>query len=97
MIFIKYGYYETLELAPLIVSIYVILSLAVGRKYIFRLYIKVSKEVLLVPHPCAQPRGNLSLIKMYILTIYRLQQRIDTGSASTRPTRKQPIQIKLFL
>ena len=70
MIFIKYGYYETSEPAPLIVSVYGILSLAVGRKYIFCLYIKVSEKVLLVPHPCAQPRGNLSLIKLYILTIY---------------------------
>ena len=42
--FIKYGYYETSELSPLIVSVYRILSLAVGRKYIFRLYIKVSKK-----------------------------------------------------
>ena len=56
MRFIKYRYDLTSELAPQIVSVYGMLSLAVGRKYIFCLYIKVSTEVLLVTHPCVKPR-----------------------------------------
>jgi hypothetical protein len=42
--FSKYGYYETSELAPPIVSVYGILSLSVGKKYIFWRYIKSASE-----------------------------------------------------